>query len=33
MSHVLIVDDEEKILNILRVYIGAAGFRVSCLDR
>ena len=33
MTHILIVEDEVKIREILRDYLEAAGFRVSCLER
>jgi len=33
MTHILIVEDEVKIREILRDYLEAAGFSVSCLER
>jgi two-component system, OmpR family, response regulator BaeR len=33
MPHILIVDDEVKIRELLRDYLEAAAFRVSCLER
>lgn len=33
MSHILIVEDEVKIRELLRDYLVAEGFRVSCLER
>jgi two-component system response regulator BaeR len=32
-EHILIVEDEPKIAELLRDYLQEAGFRVSCLDR
>jgi two-component system response regulator BaeR len=33
MPHILIVEDEVKIMELLRDYLKAKGFRVSCLER
>jgi len=32
-EHILIVEDEPKIADLLRDYLGEAGFKVSCVDR
>ncbi|UCF94749.1 MAG: response regulator, partial [Desulfobacterales bacterium] len=32
-EHILIVEDEPKIAELLRDYLQEAGFKVSCLDR